>query len=103
MLIRAIPVSILLLLSIASPAPAAQQPTTGTIRGIVTDQQDAVIAGAQVTATHTDSNRLFKTESGSDGTFVLPGLPFGSYQVTISVIGFNDHQYNLSLSPSAAD
>ncbi len=58
------------------------------IRGIVTDPQDAVIAGAQITATNIATGVKYTTVSGQDGGYFFPQLPIGSYSVSASMQGF---------------
>ena len=58
------------------------------IRGLVTDPQDAVIAGAQITATNIATGVKYTTVSGQDGGYFFPQLPIGSYSVSASMQGF---------------
>jgi hypothetical protein len=62
--------------------------TNGRIKGVVTDAQGAVIANAQVTATNSATNVKFETQSGSDGNYLFPELPIGTYTVEASSTGF---------------
>ncbi len=67
----------------------AQDTSTGTIIGTVTDPTGAVIPGATVTVTDTGSKTKFTTVSNKDGHFVLPNIPPGSYNVTAGKTGFS--------------
>ena len=71
----------------AIPIALAQQ-STGTIAGIVTDQQGAVIPGAQVEVLNTQTNALFSTSSNENGLYVAPGLAVGEYEISVESDGF---------------
>lgn len=71
-------------------APVAMaQATTGTIRGVVTDQAGAVIPGASVIAKSQDtgaSTPTFKTTG--DGVYIIPNLTPGKYTLTVEMTNF---------------
>ena len=60
----------------------------GRIRGVVTDPQDAVIPGAQVTATNIATGVKFTTVSGQEGGYFFAQLPVGSYSISATMQGF---------------
>ena len=66
---------------------AAAQQTNATVRGSVADPQNAVIPGATVTFTPAAGKALV-TQSQSDGSYVLQGVPAGTYGVTVTMRGF---------------
>ncbi|MEO8573009.1 MAG: carboxypeptidase regulatory-like domain-containing protein [Pyrinomonadaceae bacterium] len=77
----------------------AQDITSGTIQGTVSDEQGAVVPGATVEARNVDTNfsRSFTTDS--DGRFVLLSMPPGRYVVSISKTGFSKlNQENVELT-----
>lgn len=76
------------LLSISSIGAFAQNSTSGTIQGTVTDEQGAVVAGATVEARNTATNftRTFTTDS--DGLFTLVSMEPGQYVVSVTKEGF---------------
>src|SRR5258708_39773132 len=79
---------IVLLFFIAlTPMSASAQQTGGTVRGVVADPESAVIPGATVTFTPASGKALI-TQSQSDGTYVLRGVPAGTYAVTVTMAGF---------------
>jgi len=64
------------------------QVQSGTISGVVTDQQDAVISGAQVEIKNTGTNAVFRTQTNDSGNYTAPGLPIGDYEVSAQLQGF---------------
>ena len=67
---------------------AGAQQSTGTISGIVTDQQGAVVPGAQVEVLNTATNALFATTSNESGLYVAPGMVVGVYEIAVEAEGF---------------
>ncbi|HEY2843042.1 MAG TPA: TonB-dependent receptor [Bryobacteraceae bacterium] len=62
---------------------------TSQIQGVVEDPAGAAVAGAQVTATQTDTGIVRAATSGADGTYVLANLPIGPYRLEITKAGFS--------------
>lgn len=60
----------------------------GSIVGTVTDATSAVVSGAQVTATQTDTGRQTTVTSGQTGEFVFPSLSPAGYSLEIISGGF---------------
>jgi len=60
----------------------------GTILGTVTDPSGAVVAGAKVTVKNTGTGLERSTQTSSDGSYSLPELPIGTYDVTVTQSGF---------------
>jgi len=60
----------------------------GTILGTVTDPSGAVVAGAKVTVKNTGTGPERSTETSADGSYSLPELPIGTYNVTVTQSGF---------------
>ena len=67
---------------------ASGQTFRGTILGTVTDETGAAVPGATVTIRNTDTGLLRTTESQADGSYAVPELPIGTYDVTIEKTGF---------------
>ena len=61
---------------------------TGTISGKITDPTGAVVPGAHITVTQTDTNVDNVSETNADGLFRVPSLREGPYKVTVTVAGF---------------
>jgi carboxypeptidase family protein len=74
---------------------AAQVPT-GAIAGTVTDQVSAVLANATVTVTNRATGASRVVQTGPEGTFSVPSLPPGEYDVLIEASGFQP-----TISPAA--
>ena len=60
----------------------------GTILGTVTDPSGAVVAGAKVTVKNTGTGLERSAVTSSDGSYSIPELPIGTYNVTITQSGF---------------
>ena len=71
--------ALLILLNEKTPQLRGQAVGGGQIQGSVVDSSGAVVAGAQVEATQTESGFKRQTTSGADGGYSLPNLPVGSY------------------------
>ena len=65
------------------------QSDRGTIRGTVTDQNDAVVANAKVVVTGTETGETRETTTGEEGIYVFPELKAGLYQITVEAPGFS--------------
>ena len=62
----------------------------GTILGTVTDPTGAVVAGAQVKV-HSASTGLDRTTvTSADGSYTVPELPIGAYDVTVTQTRLSD-------------
>ena len=61
---------------------------TAAIKGTVADSTGAVIPQASITARNVGTNSVRTVESGATGTFALPTLSVGVYEVTAQKDGF---------------
>lgn len=61
---------------------------SGTITGRVTDQNGAVVVGATVRVTSTDTHATYATTTGQTGMYTVPYLQAGTYSVSINKPGF---------------
>ncbi len=68
---------------------ARAQVPTGSINGRVADANDAVVAGARVTATEESTSVTHATTTNSYGLYVFPELPAGTYEIRIEKAAFN--------------
>jgi hypothetical protein len=86
-------IAVTLLLCSAS-APLFAQASTGAvaqITGSVSDSTGAVVPDAQVTATQTETGSTRTAVTGVDGTYVLPNLSVGPYQLQSGRSGFKTY------------
>jgi hypothetical protein len=60
----------------------------GSISGLVTDSSGAVVAGAKVIATDTQTGVQTTVTTDAKGFYSLPALPVGTYDLQVSQIGF---------------
>ena len=82
-----VPVSVLLLVSIAVP-PLRAQAHRAIILGQVTDRTGAAVPNAPVKVIQTETNVTSKTASNESGNFEVPGLLPGTYRVEATAKGF---------------
>src|SRR5438874_214260 len=67
------------------------QSDRGTITGTVTDGTGAVLVGVSLTAVDMATGVRSKTTSGQSGTYTIPLLPAGIYQVISELASFKTH------------
>src|ERR1700728_1739066 len=77
---------VLLTLAIASAS------ITGSISGVVTDKSGAVISGALVTATETQTGVQTTQKTDAKGFYNLPTLAVGTYDLEITQAGFKTYR-----------
>ena len=63
--------------------------STGSIAGTVLDPQDAVVSGAKVVITNTQTGQVVSLISNGAGAFNSGALPSGTYKVQVSAKGFS--------------
>src|SRR5579864_7196696 len=64
---------------------------SGSISGLVTDSTGAVVSGASVVATNTQTGVKTTVTTDGKGFYSLPALPVGTYDLKVSVIGFKTY------------
>jgi hypothetical protein len=74
----------LLVVCLLASAGSAWAQTTGTLLGVVTDQNGAAIASATVRATNMDTGFAANTISNAEGSYVVPLLPLGHYSISVT-------------------
>ena len=72
------------------PANLVGQVAVGGLTGNVTDPTGAVIPGARVTLTKSDTKASFSADTSGDGKYLFSSLPPGEYEVRVSKQGFAD-------------
>src|SRR5688500_14292696 len=68
--------------------PAAAQSDRGTLTGTVQDASGAVVPGAKVTLTNTQTGVSFSAPTNDAGDFTVPQLQPGVYNVRVEKDGF---------------
>ena len=63
----------------------------GAITGTVTDPAGAVIPGAPIEARHVETGTLYQAGSSATGNYTLSQLPTGTYEVSVTVVGFKKY------------
>src|SRR5580700_9495030 len=69
----------------------AQAVSTAQINGNVRDSSGLAVPGAEIKATQTSTGLVRSTTSGTDGSYLLPNLPIGPYQVEVARDGFSKY------------
>ena len=69
------------------------QETTSSLGGSVLDEKGGIVPGATITAVHTPTGAVNKTQTNKKGLFNLTNLkPGGPYEITISFVGFKEEK-----------
>ncbi|HXD17875.1 MAG TPA: carboxypeptidase regulatory-like domain-containing protein [Vicinamibacterales bacterium] len=76
------------LLSILLTTTAAWAQSTAQLSGRITDESDAVLPGATITATQTSTGFVRSDVTDANGAYVLSNLPLGPYRFEVSLSGF---------------
>jgi hypothetical protein len=64
------------------------QEASASISGRLTDPSGAAVANAAVTARDVDRGTIWKTQTSSDGSYSLPRVPIGQYELRVEASGF---------------
>ena len=81
----------LVLMICLAAASAYSQVSTATITGVVQDAAGAVIPGAAIVVTQTQTNSKVQATSNERGAFFLPALPVGPYSMSVTAKGFSSY------------
>src|SRR5262245_26437720 len=65
---------------------------TGTLTGTVLDPGGALVPSAKITVTNMQTGLTRTMQSSTDGGFVFPLLPAGTYRITVEAVGFSLYQ-----------
>jgi hypothetical protein len=87
---RGIVAAAVLLLLVLSPRPGDAQVLYGSLVGNVTEESQAVVPAAEVTAINVDTNLTRQVRTNDTGSYSVPNLQPGTYAVTITKTGFTD-------------
>jgi len=76
-----------------APSAMAQTSSQGTLTGSVSDQQGAVIPGAEIRIQNTGTGSYVGTMTNAEGRYTIPNIQPGIYDVTIKKAGFTTASY----------
>jgi len=82
----------LFLVLVYAGALAYGQTDRATATGTVADPTGAIIVGADVSLTEAATGMSTTGTTNRNGIYTIPGLPVGTYTLTISHSGFNDYR-----------
>src|SRR5688572_5403498 len=82
---------LLVLVLLAGTSSARAQATTGTIEGVVKDNQGLAVPGATLTVRHVETNVSRSQVSSGDGSYRFLNMPVGNYEITVELTGFARH------------
>ncbi len=83
---------------VTAPQAGAQAVSNASVTGRILDEQGAIVPGAQIRLTATETGIVHNAVANSDGIYSLPSLPIGTYTLQVSNEGFNTYvQNNLQL------
>jgi outer membrane receptor protein involved in Fe transport len=70
---------------------AAQATSYALLNGTVTDEAGQTVAKATITVRSLDTNQTFTAVSSDSGSYAVPSLPPGRYELTVSYAGFGKY------------
>src|ERR671924_2363412 len=76
------------------------QVINATLNGTVTDATGALIPGAEITATQTETGVVSTGVTNESGTYQFPSLQPGPYRVSASLAGFQSQIFQITLGTS---
>jgi len=77
------------------------QAETGTISGTITDKSGAVVPGATVTVTSSNTGFTRSTTTGGSGAYAIPSLKPDTYTITVEQAGFQKYSRQVILDVGA--
>src|ERR1035437_5803559 len=81
-------VIVLVMLWQVAPADLRAQVASGTILGVVRDDSGAIVPKASIACKSVETGVVRTVVTGGLGSYVIPGLPVGSYDLEASLQGF---------------
>jgi len=79
---------LIVLVLLAGTNSVGAQATTGTIEGIVKDNQGLAVPGATLTVRNVETNVSRSLASSGDGGYRFLNMPVGNYEITVELTGF---------------
>jgi hypothetical protein len=93
---------IIVILALVLPAASLRAATGGSVSGSIADPSGAVIAGATVQVLSAEGTVQGTTQSGTNGSFILPGLAAGNYRLVVSNPGFESKEILVTIGATGA-
>src|SRR5437016_2377530 len=81
-------IAIVVLIALGTTSLAFAQTATATIVGVVKDTSGALIPGVSITIKHTETGQTRTAISSGSGSYNVPLLPVGAYELTTTIPGF---------------
>lgn len=85
-------ISLILVGLVIASAIAYGQTDRATVTGRVVDPTGAIVVGAHISLTDTDTGVTYSGSSNSDGLYSVPGLPVGPYTLQATQSGFKEYK-----------
>src|SRR5215813_4928138 len=79
---------VLLMVMFANHAFTQAVITVAQLNGTVRDTTGSVVANATVTLRNLDTNRTYTSMSDASGFYIVPNLPPGAYDLSVTFTGF---------------
>src|SRR5215467_7394891 len=79
------------IIMLALSACACAQYTTASLGGSIADTTGARVAATKVSVKNTETGFTLSTVADSEGDFLFPRLPVGSYELTADKPGFSTY------------
>ena len=86
------------LLLLLCPAGLRAQIANGSITGRLADGSGAVVPGADVTLTRTETGQVLTGKANNDGIYTFPSLQTGTYHLTVALPGFKKAEGQVTLA-----
>ncbi len=83
-----LPTVVLTVFALSVVAHAQTSQTSGAIKGIIKDRNGRVVNGATVRILNIETGVSRSTRTGTGGEYSFPLLPTGTYEVTVSALGY---------------
>jgi len=93
-MVRTIRMGAIVACVLVGASQAAFGQATASINGRVVDQAGAVLPGATITVTNTQTNATRETTTNGEGQYNVPALPPGTYTVKAQLEGFGPQVRN---------